>query len=362
MKTEVIEIPSSHFSSSVLSKPAGCLRGGGLIVFPTETVYGIGIRAEDSNARERLCAVKGRQKERPLTYHIAQKADLRRIVQAIPFLAKRLMDRYWPGPLTLILDSGNETVGIRFPSNPIARELIRSAGTLVIASSANLSGREPCWDGKEVRKLFLGKVDYILDGGETPLKEPSTIVKVSGCHWEMLREGIIDRQSIIRTLCMKILFVCTGNTCRSPLAEAVTKKILADKFNAPPESLAEFGFRISSAGTNAEAGSRASEGASNIAAEMGLSLSDHTTRPLSKDEAEGADIVFAMDRSNLAALRALMREESKVRLLHPKQRDIPDPFGKGEKEYRKCAQLIEKSVKEAVKNLCASQSDVTMQE
>lgn len=355
MKTEILKIDPFCFSPRLLRRPSLILRKGGLVIFPTETVYGIGIRAGDPAARHRLCALKERDPEKPLTIHIAWLEDLKKIVQNVPPMARRLMDRYWPGPLTLVLETEGKRAGVRFPSNPAARFLIENAGVLVSASSANLSGQEPCWEGRAVKHLFDGKVDCIVDGGDTPLKQPSTVVLVSPGRWEMLREGIIDRRGIIRTVCLHILFVCSGNTCRSPLAENLMKKILAEKFSTSTDRLEEFGFSVASAGLKAQEGSGASENAKKIAEEMGFSLSKHLARNLSLEEAESADILFAMDLSNLIMIRSSVKNKAKARLLGPRGREIADPYGKGRKEYRKSARIIERGVKEAVKEICGSE-------
>jgi len=173
------------------------------VVFPTETVYGIGANAIDETGIRRIYDVKGRPSDNPLILHIADADDVTKYVTTIRPYAKRMMERFWPGPLTLVFDKseivpdaitgGLDTVGIRLPDSAIARDIIRIAGVPICAPSANISGRPSATLLEHVIDDFSGKVDIIIDGGKTPVGIESTVVDVTGDHPVILRPGMISR-------------------------------------------------------------------------------------------------------------------------------------------------------------------------
>ena len=151
-----------------------CIKEGGTVVFPTETVYGLGADGMNADAVKKIFIAKGRPSDNPLILHIADREDLDILVKNISDTAKKMMDKYWPGPLTLIFQkseniinevcAGLDTVAVRMPSNPIARELIRFSDTQIAAPSANLSGSPSPTVTKHVIDDLNGRVDYIIDG------------------------------------------------------------------------------------------------------------------------------------------------------------------------------------------------------
>lgn len=184
-----------------LEEAAICLRNGGLVVFPTETVYGLGADSSNPQAVENIYKAKGRPSDNPLIVHIAHMEDVNKLAREVPDYAKRLMDKYWPGPLTLIfkkqphvidrVTAGLDTVAVRLPSNSIARELIRKSGVFVAAPSANLSGSPSPTVYRHVKNDLEGRVDYIINGDGCEIGLESTVVDVSGDHPVILRPGAI---------------------------------------------------------------------------------------------------------------------------------------------------------------------------
>lgn len=189
-----------------LEKASEILRQGGLVAFPTETVYGLGGDALNPKASEKIYAAKGRPSDNPLIVHIAEEKDLERIAKDIPEAAYRLMDIFWPGPLTLIFhkrsivpDSttgGLDTVAVRMPSHNVAYELIRRSGVMLAAPSANSSGRPSPTTAEHVREDLDGKIDMILDGGGCQYGIESTIVDLTGEIPMILRPGYITREML----------------------------------------------------------------------------------------------------------------------------------------------------------------------
>lgn len=192
--------------NSILQEAGRILREGGLVAFPTETVYGLGADALNEKAAEKIYAAKGRPSDNPLIVHIAEKEALDRIAKEISAEATKVIEKYWPGPLTLIFEKtdavpegttgGLDTVAVRMPSHALARALIREGGGYVAAPSANTSGRPSPTSAEHVREDLWGKVDLIIDGGETEIGIESTILDVSVTPPVILRPGAITKEML----------------------------------------------------------------------------------------------------------------------------------------------------------------------
>lgn len=186
-------------AEEALADAARILRAGGLVAFPTETVYGLGADATNPEAVQRIYEAKGRPSDNPMIVHIADPADLAPLVSEVPSAAEKLMARFWPGPLTLVLPrsmlvpdvvtGGLETVAVRLPDHPLARRLIELAGVPVAAPSANLSGRPSPTTARHVWEDLHGKVEAIVDGGSTGVGVESTVVDVTRRPPVLLRPG-----------------------------------------------------------------------------------------------------------------------------------------------------------------------------
>jgi L-threonylcarbamoyladenylate synthase len=180
---------------------------GGMVAFPTESFYGLGVDATNTQAIERLFHIKKRDHRLPILILISSLRELPRYVVSIPSRAKRLGEAFWPGGLTMIfqastvlssaLTSGTGKVGIRISSHPVAIDLSRSLHVPITATSANISGISPCVTADQVKSWFHHAVDLILDGGKTPGGHPSTILDVTIDPPRMIREGLVKREEII---------------------------------------------------------------------------------------------------------------------------------------------------------------------
>jgi L-threonylcarbamoyladenylate synthase len=187
---------------SSIPKAVAVLQRGGLVAFPTETYYGLAVDPECEAAVSKLFQVKRRQAHKPLLLLIDRSEQLTDLVSMVPEKYLDLMNTYWPGPLTLVfparenlsrmLTGDTGTIGIRISPHPLARELIRTLGKPVTATSANLSGGTPAKTADEVLEMFQEKVDYILDGGATPAGLCSTVVGLEHGNLIILREGQLD--------------------------------------------------------------------------------------------------------------------------------------------------------------------------
>jgi L-threonylcarbamoyladenylate synthase len=200
MKTEIISINARNSMKRALD----CLKSGGLVAFPTDTVYGLGAMAFNGAAVESIYIAKDRQVDKSIPVLIGDLDDLSSVVKEIPEIAARLTTRFWPGPLTLILPkhpdlpwsiSSTATVGVRLPDHEGARTLLRKAGPMAV-TSANLSGRESPSTAEEVFNQLNGRIPLILDGGKTPGGMPSTVVDCTSDELKILREGMITLEEI----------------------------------------------------------------------------------------------------------------------------------------------------------------------
>jgi L-threonylcarbamoyladenylate synthase len=204
--TTVIQVDPERPDAGDIGRAAEVLRGGGLVAFPTETVYGLGAHALDRAAVRRLFEAKGRPSSDPLIVHIASVEQLAALAAAVPETARLLAARFWPGPLTLVLPrgasvphdvtAGLETVAIRVPSHPVARALLEAARIPVAAPSANLFSRPSPTRASHVLDDLAGRIELVLDGGPTPVGVESTVVDLSGDVPCVLRPGAVSIEAL----------------------------------------------------------------------------------------------------------------------------------------------------------------------
>jgi len=191
-----------------IGKAAEVIRDGGVVAYPTETVYGLGALALHEAAVEQIYGLKQRQHYKPLSILIEDPSALEGLVQTIPGSARALMARFWPGPLTVlflaaghlpsILTGRGGKLGVRVSSHPVARELVRAVGAPITATSANRSGAPICRTGEEVLRQLGGQLEFILDGGLTPGSEGSTIADVTVEPPKIVRVGVIAADEVLR--------------------------------------------------------------------------------------------------------------------------------------------------------------------
>lgn len=352
MKTHVITIPPERYDPKALEPAAACLADGGLVAFPTETVYGLGTRSDRPAAVARLLEVRASPREKNLTLHIADIDDVQRYVGTVPPLAYRLIWEFWPGPLTLVLPKGDGTIGLRHPSNRIAMDLLRMARVPVVLPSANKSGQPPAVNAAQVLAAFDGQIDCVVDGGQTAIGVASTVVRVLGRSPEILRDGAIPRARIEALTYTSILFVCTGNTCRSPMAQGLFRKALADRLGVRMAELEARGYRIASAGTFAVRDVPAAGCAVEVLRERGIDLSGHRSRAVTASMIGDADFVFALANEHAATMKEWVPEGAgRIFLLDPDGRSIEDPVGGSLEVYRETADRIARCLGAAVKRV-----------
>lgn len=206
MRTLIEKIDRHQMDEQVLAKAGGILKNGGLVAFPTETVYGLGANALDENAAMKTYAAKGRPSDNPLIVHIAEVEDLPIVARNISDKATQIIERFWPGPLTLVFEKqyivpygttgGLSTVAVRMPTDEIARAVIRAGGGYISAPSANTSGRPSPTSAQHVADDFDGKIDMIIDGGNVDIGLESTILDMTVEPPMILRPGAITKEML----------------------------------------------------------------------------------------------------------------------------------------------------------------------
>lgn len=206
MVTRIVKVEEEQIDSQMMKEAGDIIRAGGLVAFPTETVYGLGGDALQAASSNKIYHAKGRPSDNPLIIHICQKEGLGKIVKSIPKTAEILAENFWPGPLTMILEKsdavpfettgGLKTVAVRMPNHPVALAFIEAAGGYVAAPSANLSGRPSPTLAKYVAEDMEGRIEMILDGGFVGIGLESTIVDLSGKVPMILRPGYITREML----------------------------------------------------------------------------------------------------------------------------------------------------------------------
>lgn len=263
METVVRHVGADNPDAGAIRAGADALRAGGVVAFPTETVYGLGADALNETAVKRVFEAKGRPATNPVIVHVADAGEVLNVAVAWPATAAALAARFWPGPLTLvvpkgprvpeIVTAGGETVAVRCPAHPVARALIRAAGVPVAAPSANRSTELSPTRAEHVLKSLNGRIDLLLDGGPCPGGIESTVVDVTGSVPRVLRPGLISAPQLEEVVGRVEVGASAGAVARSPGQMARhysprTPLVLSEDPDAVHRGLKEQGFRVVSVG------------------------------------------------------------------------------------------------------------------
>ncbi len=317
-----------------------------LCVLPTETVYGLTVLPGNDEAVRAARALKGRGGDRPFTWHVAERDQLARLGAVVPPRVERLIERYWPGPLTLVLANGDgAAVGVRQPAHDFTRAVIAAAGEPLWLTSVDDGEQPPLVDPDEIAARYRDEVALLVDDGPSPLGSPSTVVRATGGRLEVLREGILSATEVLTSAADLLLFVCTGNTCRSPLAEAFARRATGAALGVDPQHVLAAGYAFASAGTGTAPGWPASDGSLAVGGEVGLDLTAHRSRAVDADLCRRARRIYCLTDSHRRALLAEFPDAAeRVAMLRPDGLDIADPYGGDLRAYRRARDEIRAAV------------------
>jgi L-threonylcarbamoyladenylate synthase len=345
LKTRVIKINPQAPEAKKIKQAAQALKKGKLVVIPTETVYGIGANLGNQETMQRLSTLKQRAADKPFSLHIATKEEAEKYAQDILPFAYRLMEKFWPGPLTLVLKSKeNGKVGLRMPDHQVSLAIIQQASVAIVCPSANLAGKPAPSTVEEVLKDLNGQVDLIVDMGKTALGKESTVVDVTQLPLKILRAGAISLAEIEKVANKKtILFVCTGNSCRSVMAKGLLDKKLKEKNRDDVQVL--------SAGIMLLEGLGPAQETKELLAKEGIDISSHYAQKITASLIKQSDLVLAMEKMHEERILELVAE-AKNRLfllkefakMKDNELDIADPIGKPMEFYEKTFGIIKEAV------------------
>ena len=356
MVAKRLKLTSTASDSAALQAAAQVLQSGGIAVVPMETVYGALARLDHSEALRRLRALRGSAPGRAMALHLGTPAHVENYIDPPNAYARMLISRLWPGPVGMVFEvsPGRQkdvvarnniqmqdlyeatSMTARGPAHPAARQVLNACPHPIVAV--------PAADGaqrvSDLPQHIVEQVDLILDDGPAAHGKLSTIIRIWPADYEIVRPGVFDRRIIDRMLQTTILFVCSGNTCRSPMAEAITRTVLSKSLHIPEKDLETAGYRVISAGASAMPGSPATSFAAEAVRELGADLSNHRSRQLSSQLVNQATAIFAMAQNHVEAIGALSPSAMAKTTLLDEAGDIEDPIGGELPLYRELAEKI----------------------
>lgn len=341
----IITVRPDKIDQRSVRSVVAALKAGSLIILPTETVYGLAADPGVAGAEDRIYEAKVRERGKPIPLMASDLSSIERAGAKLSPEARRLAYRYWPGPLTLVLNCGSRTEGFRIPAHPVTLAVLEAAGGLLRVTSANRSGEPSPTNAASALQSLKTSVKLVLDAGPCQLGVESTVVDATGENLKIIRQGALSAEAVLSR--PTVWLVCTGNSCRSPMAEQLLRRWLG----------ATSKWVVVSAGLSALDGQCASENAMRVLEEKRLDLSAHRSRKLTAAHIDGADLIVVMTEAHKRMiLSRFPRSEGRVVLLndfspiHPGE-DVPDPFGMSQDVYRSIRDEIDAAMPDLVLHL-----------
>ncbi len=371
MPPVVIDIRSAEDLRDVVHRAVQALAEGRLVAFPTETVYGLAASALSENAVEQLAAARGKQKPNSLALAVKSAEDALDYVPDLSPLGQRLARRCWPGPVTLVVEDkhpegliqqlpqsvrdmviNDGLVRLRSPAHPVILDVLRLLPGPVVMASANHEGEAESVTAEEVVTALDGKVQLVLDDGRSRFAQPATVVRIKEQEFEIANPGVVSDKVLKRLSGFMVLLICTGNTCRSPMAEEILRHMIAERLGCRPEEIEDQGMIVMSAGIAAMMGGRASAEAVAVGDRLGFDLRNHESQPLTPQLVRHADLILTMTRSHREAIVAEWPEAGqRTHVLVQGGGDVADPIGGPIELYEQCAAQIERELTDWLERL-----------
>jgi protein-tyrosine phosphatase len=375
--SRILDLRQCDDRRDVVHRAVHLLAEGALVAVPTETVYVLAAQASQPDAVQRLAALvddartNGDSANPRCVLGVKGAAEARDYVPQMSPLGRKLSRRCWPGPVTLeflapageglltALPGGTSaaltssgSVAIRVPAHEFVSDVLRLMPTPLVFSPDRIGHTTPFREAADVDARYGAACELLVDDGPCRYGEPSTLVRVENGKWSLRSAGVVSETAVGRLASEVFLFVCTGNTCRSPLAEGLFRKLLAERLQCSEEELFDRGYVVASAGLSAAPGSPASPESVVVGTQFGIDLRAHESQLLTERLLDQADRIYTMTRHHRDAILSARPDMSgRVELLSREKQDIPDPIGGAMSDYEWCAQEIERHLRTVLTQL-----------
>jgi len=366
----VVDLRKTDDPRDAVHRAVQLLSQGHMVAFPTETVYAACVHALAGPAVQKLSASWNDAAAPHPSLILKGFQEAIDYVPSMDRLSQRLARRCWPGPVTLAFpvdETGlfaalpaetrgalapDQRLWIRVPVHECIQAALRLMAAPLVAGSERGQDGRPLITAAGVLEALDDDVELVIDDGECRYAEPATVVEVKEGSWSIVQPGVVTETMIRRLACEVFLFICTGNTCRSPLAEGFCRKMLSDRLSCAEDELADHGYMVLSAGISAERGLPASPESVEVARRFGIDLRAHESQPVTDRLLEQADRIFTMTQGHHDSLLASNpRLAGRIELLARDKSDILDPIGAGQQEYEICQVEIERNLRAILETL-----------